>query len=84
MKIDEKAEREAFQLHWCPDGYDEVRDFHIHKQFALDAWLARAVQPVRVNREAFSRVTQQVDARTHYVADYAERVMHLLGIEVTP
>lgn len=73
-KPDEKREREAFQLHWCPPDYDEAPGFHIHKQFAEGAWLARARQPVRVKREAIETAMLQQNS--------LDQFLHALGIEV--
>lgn len=83
MKIDEAKERKAFQAHWCPEGYDEVQDFHIHKQFALDAWLARAAQPVRGSREAFRKALSDAGIRPNATteAEIAD-AFAALGIEV--
>lgn len=49
MKIDEKAEIHAFN-EWFVGHYRKT-GFIWSKQEALDVWLARARQPVRVKRE---------------------------------
>lgn len=86
MEIDEKAEREAFALYWCPPDYDEAPGFHIHKQFALDAWLAARRQPVRVKREALAMALRNCGRRPYYGDELDDIVSALraLGIEVVP
>lgn len=39
-RMSEAEARERFQAHWCPPDHDEAPEFHIHKQFAADAYLA--------------------------------------------
>lgn len=71
MKIDEKAESEAFdaRFHW-----DERR---------WEAWLARAEQPVRVSREALCRALNDKYSPDVSFADITETALRALGIEVT-
>lgn len=81
MKIDEKAEREAFEafaMHRAlrfplrPDGeYASTVT-----QEAWEAWLARAAQPVRVSREAFMLAAEE------YLTWGKAGELRALGIEV--
>ena len=87
MKIDENAEREAFEafaMHRAlrfplrPDGeYASTVT-----QEAWEAWRVRAAQPVRVRREALCRALNDNHSPDVSFADITEAALKALGIEV--
>lgn len=76
MKIDEKAEREAFEAVYGDD--------FIERRGTCEwaAWLARAAQPVRVKREALLKALKDECNYRAGMDNYIDAVLRAIGIEV--